>query len=121
MGLERQVNIWRGNSTPPTIYHIWVYDNSKLLLFDGTEWVVFIDDITIIENLNRIEQRLTELESNYNELGNKTVNSKPIKDNPVLHAGDLKTNVSGTFISNTDTIQKALENLDLLFDTQIIE
>lgn len=121
MALERQVNIWRGNSTPPTIHHIWIYQDSKLLLYNGIEWIVFIDDITIIDTLNRIEQRLSELEAATNELGNKTVNGKAIRDNPVLNGSDLKTNVSGTFIRTNDTISQTLSKIDVLLNTQIIE
>ena len=121
MGLERQVNIWRGNSTPPTIYHIWVYDNSKLLLFDGTEWVVFIDDVAIIDKLNGIEQRLTDLELAVDTLNNTTVNNKLIKDNPILDAGDLQTKSSGNFITGTSAISDTLVKIDVLLNTQIIE
>ena len=35
---NRQVNLWRGNQEPPTIYHIWIKDNNKLLLYDGNNW-----------------------------------------------------------------------------------
>jgi len=121
MALERQVNIWRGNSTPPTIYHIWIFEDSKLLLYNGTEWIVFIDDITLIDTLNKIEGRLTELEADLLELSNNTVNGKSIRDNPVLDGGDLTTKLSGTFIDGTVSIANTLLELDTLLTTQIIE
>ena len=42
---NKQVNLWRGDSTPPTIYHIWVNNNNQILLYseDTKEWKVFID------------------------------------------------------------------------------
>ena len=121
MALERQVNIWRGNSTPPTIHHIWIYQDSKLLLYNGTEWIVFIDDVAIIDKLNGIEQRLTDLELAVDTLNNTTVNNKLIKDNPILDAGDLRTKSSGNFITGTSAISDTLVKIDTLLNTQIIE
>ena len=42
--LNKQVNVWRGPSEPPTIYHVWIYDNRLLKLHNGTEWVTFLDN-----------------------------------------------------------------------------
>jgi hypothetical protein len=33
--LNKQVNVWRGSSEPPTIYHVWISDNQTLKLHDG--------------------------------------------------------------------------------------
>lgn len=110
---NKQVNLWRGDSTPPTLYHIWIKDNSKLLLYDGKQWVVFLDNRDIIDTINSIMDKLEELE-------NKTVNSKPIKDNPVLDGNDLLLEKDGTFIKATQTISDSLINIDTLLTTQII-
>ena len=118
---NKQVNIWRGTSAPPTIYHIWIKDNSKLLLFNGTEWITFVDDIAIIDTLNQIVEKQTLLENDVSLLKNKTVNSKKIVDNPVLTGKDLKTDQSGNFVLLTDTITQTLIKFDTMFSTQIIE
>lgn len=118
---NKQVNIWRGDAVPPTIYHIWIKDNSKLLLFNGTEWITFVDDIAIIDTLNQIVEKQTLLENDVSLLKNKTVNSKKIVDNPVLTGKDLKTDQSGNFVLLSDTITQTLIKFDTMFSTQIIE
>jgi hypothetical protein len=42
--LNKQVNVWRGPSEPPTIYHVWICDNRLLKLYNGEEWVTFLDN-----------------------------------------------------------------------------
>jgi hypothetical protein len=54
-------------------------------------------------------------------MNNSTVNGYNIKNNPVLKASDLKTNVSGTFVNINDTVSNALSKLDKLLDIEIIE
>lgn len=118
---NKQVNFWRGDTTPPTIYHIWIRDNSKMLLYDGSKWVVFLDNKEIIEAVNKFQKALDDMQSQINELGNKTVNRKPIKNNPVLDGSDILNTSNGNFISKNDTISNALIKLDHLLTTQIFE
>jgi hypothetical protein len=80
---NKQINIWRGDQTPPTIYHVWIKDNSKLLLYNGTEWVVFLDNKELIENVNNLLKA--------------TVNNKKIIDNPILDATDIDLKNSGNY------------------------
>ena len=115
---NRQVNIWRGDSEPPTIYHIWIESDLALKLYNGEEWVTFIDDTSLIEKINAILERVDELE---NFMDNATVNSYKVKDNPVLDATDLKTVSSGVFIQPNESIADSLLKLSKLLDTQIIE
>lgn len=75
---NRQVNLWRGSSEPPTKYHIWIKDN-KLLLYNGEKWMVFVDNF----------ESLSEIQKAIENLSNSTVNGKPIKDNPVLSSLDI--------------------------------
>lgn len=75
---NRQVNLWRGSSEPPTKYHIWIKDN-KLLLYDGEKWSVFVANF----------ESLSELQKAVENLSNSTVNGKPIKNNPVLSSLDI--------------------------------
>lgn len=38
---NRQVNVWRGTAEPPTIHHLWIRDESTVLIYDDEEnkWV----------------------------------------------------------------------------------
>ena len=38
MDINKNVSIWRGNSTPPTQYHLW-QKGDVLLHHNGLEWV----------------------------------------------------------------------------------
>lgn len=100
---NRQVNLWRGNQEPPTIYHIWIKDNNKLLLYDGNNWKTFLDNKDVI-----------------NKLLDSTINGKPIKDSPVLKGTDININADGSFINSNNTIAESTLRLDTLLTTQII-
>lgn len=115
---NRQVNVWRGSDPPPTIYHVWIWDDLALKLYDGTEWVTFIDDASIISQINAILNRITALEDFMN---NSTVNGYKIKTNPILDADDIKSAKSGVFITNNDNVSDALIKIDNLLDIEIIE
>lgn len=115
---NRQVNIWRGDQEPPTIYHIWIWKDLSLKLYNGTEWVTFIDDLSIVEQLNALLDRVASLED-FRE--NSTINGYKIERNPVLDADDLKTASSGTFIIADENISDSLAKLDKLLDIEIIE
>lgn len=107
-----QVNFWRGQNPPPTIYHIWIKDNNKLLVFDGTEWLVFMDNQAVIDLMQDILEK-------YESFLSVTINGKPIKDNPVLNANDIQTDLNGNFVSGT--IKNSISTLDTLLTTQFIE
>ena len=78
-----------------------------MLLYNGEEWVVFLDNRDILDKIN--------------EFLDSTVNGKPIKDNPVLDGTDINLGSDGTFISSNNTIAKNTLRLDTLLTTQIIE
>lgn len=118
---NKQVSIWRGTTVPPTIYHVWIKDDSKLMLYDGTEWKVFVDNIEITETLNKILNQLDELEKEVNKLGNNTVNGKPIKSNPVLNGTDLLLTKGGNYVEAKDTLSTSVLTIDNMLRTQIIE
>lgn len=118
---NKQVNLWRGDMTPPTIYHIWIKDNSKLLLYDGKKWVVFLDNKDVTDTINEILEQIEGLQTDIKNLGNKTVNNKPIKDNPVLNGNDLLIGQSGNYINASDKVSESTIKLDSLLTTQIIE
>lgn len=118
---NKQVNFWRGDMTPPTIYHIWIKDNSKMLLYDGEKWVVFLDNKEVIDILNKIQKMLDEMQNKINEIGDKTVNRKPIKTNPILDGTDILINALGNFVIPTETLAQTSLRLDSLLMTKIIE
>lgn len=118
---NRQVNFWRGDMTPPTIYHIWIKDNSKMLLYDGEEWVVFLDNKEIIGILNKIQKMLDNMQDKIDEIENKTVNRKPIRTNPVLDGTDILVNATGNYVIPTETLAQTALRLDNLLSTKIIE
>lgn len=118
---NKQVNFWRGDLTPPTIYHIWIKDNSKMLLYDGEKWVVFLDNKEIIDILNKIQDMLDNMQNQIDDIGNKTVNKKPIKTNPVLDGTDININSNGNFIVSTESVAQTAIKFDTLLTTQIIE
>ena len=118
---NKQVNFWRGDMTPPTIYHIWIKDNSKMLLYDGEKWVVFLDNKEIIDILDKVQQLLDEMRAKIDEIENKTVNKKPIKTNPVLDGTDILINATGNYVIPTETLAQTALRLDNLLTTKIIE
>lgn len=121
---NKQVNIWRGTDSPPTEYHVWIREGPtsvRLLLFNGVEWVVFLDDAATIAKVNELMQNVADLETSVEELGNKTINSKQISTNPVLGGEDLLVGQSGAYVSTSDSVTESILTLDSLFQTQIIE
>lgn len=118
---NKQVNFWRGDMTPPTIYHIWIKDNSKMLLYDGEKWVVFLDNKETIDILDKIQEMLDNMQAKIDEIENKTVNKKPIKTNPVLDGTDILVNATGNYVIPTETLAQTALRLDNLLSTKIIE
>ena len=118
---NRQVNFWRGDTIPPTIYHIWIKDNSKMLLYDGSQWVVFLDNKEVIEIVNKVQEKLDNMQKQINDLGDKTVNRKAIKNNPILDGTDLLIGWTGNFVNSQSTVAQTAKRFDDLLTTQIIE
>lgn len=118
---DKQVNLWRGTSVPPTIYHIWIYNDTQMKVYDGTQWVVFIDDAATIEKINQLIERVDALERDVSDLGSSTVNGKQISTNPVLDGRDLKIEQDGTYVDPVNSLSTSIIKLDTLLSTQIIE
>lgn len=120
---NKQVNIWRGIDPPPTIYHVWIYNDSQLRLYNEEKetWTIFIDDIVTIAKMNEVLSQLDIIEQDIGKLGNNTINGKAISTNPVLNGDDLKVNKAGNFFSNTDTLSTVVTKIDTLLNTQIID
>ena len=118
---DKQVNLWRGTSVPPTIYHIWIYNDTQMKVYDGTQWVVFIDDAATIEKINQLIERVDNLEQDLSDLSSSTVNGKQISTNPVLDGRDLKIEQDGTYVDPVNSLSTSIIKLDTLLSTQIIE
>lgn len=117
---NRQVNVWRGSGVPPTIYHIWLYNDTQLKIYDGNEWITILNDTTIVEKINELLDKVSELESEIDTLNTKKVNNKLISDNPILDATDIALTESGIFINENESSEESLLKLDQLLSTQII-
>ena len=37
--INKNISVWRGDSTPPTIYHLWIKGDNSQWLYEGEEWV----------------------------------------------------------------------------------
>lgn len=118
---NKQVNIWRGDNAPPTIYHVWIYNNEKILLFNGTEWVTFIDDLETTQKINELQNQVGIINNEISDLKSNTVNNKLIVDNPILDGTDLVLKESGSFTNENKTLTENINILDKLFETLIIE
>ena len=118
---NKQVNLWRGTSVPPTIYHIWIYNDTQMKVYDGTQWVVFIDDAATIEKINQLIERVDALEQDLSDLNSATVNGKEISTNPILDGRDLKIEQDGTYVDPVNSLSTSIIKLDTLLSTQIIE
>lgn len=69
---NRQINLWRGNQEPPTIYHIWIKDNNKLLLYDENNWKIFLDESAVAAIQETLKKKANLV------LGTVPVNELPI-------------------------------------------
>ena len=45
MNINKNISIWRGDSTPPTNYHFWIKSNGQQFTFNGEKWVNYVEDI----------------------------------------------------------------------------
>ena len=114
---NKQINIWRGQDTPPTLYHLWLYNESELKIYNGVEWITVIDSINIAERLIELSNKIDNLRD---DIESTTINGKLIKDNPILNSGDISNTINGTYI-NTGSITSNLQKIDKLLVTQILE
>ena len=48
MNINKNISIWRGDSTPPTNYHFWIKSNGQQFTFNGERWVNYVEDIPTV-------------------------------------------------------------------------
>lgn len=118
---NKQINVWRGTDPPPTIYHVWIYGTTKMLLYNGTEWVTFIDDYATIEKIDGLIKDISTTISRVNTLEENTVNDISIKDNPVLTGENIVSKSEGNYLTSEQLVKDALTIIDTLLTTQIIQ
>lgn len=111
---NKQVNLWRGDSTPPTIYHIWVNNNNQILLYseDTKEWKVFIDQDYTVTVINKLLDRIQKVEE-------FKVNGYAISSNPTIQDKDIPVSTTGQFLKSN--IADTLKEINNQLLTQIIE
>lgn len=110
---NKQVNIWRGTDSPPTLYHIWFKDESQLLRYDEVlkEWVVFLDSKQIIQIIRDFMDIVETI----------TINGYSITDSPVLDSSDLALNQDGHYVKKENNLQQTTLKLDSLLTTKVYE
>lgn len=108
---NKQVNIWRGNDTPPTLYHIWFKDESQLLRYDDKlkDWVIFLDGGQVVELIKNFMDSLESL----------SINGYSITESPVLDGSDLLLGQDGHYIKKENNLQQATLKLDSLLTTKV--
>ena len=111
---NKQINIWRGSSPPPTIYHIWINNKDQILKYNevSSQWEVILDEPKIIQDITQILEYIDKVDA-------YTINGKKISTNPVLNSSDINLKNNGTFI--TTDVETSLHTLDQMLDTKIIE
>ena len=118
---NKQVNIWRGTDTPPTIYHVWLYNDSELRIYNGEIWETFINDKATLDKITDLFNEIENIKSEIAIFLNSTIKGKLISSNPILTGNDLLLNRSGTYLEQTQSLSSSLISLDTLLSTQIIE
>lgn len=108
---NKQVNLWRGNEEPPTLYHIWFKDEQLLLRYDEEvkDWVVFLDSGHIVDIITEF----------LNTIDSMSINGHPLSDSPVLDGSDLLVGQNGHYVKQDDTLQEATLKLDSLLTTKV--
>lgn len=111
---NKQVNLWRGPDPPPTLYHIWLKDENKLLRYDEElgDWVVFLDSGNIVKMISEFMESLDNILTS-------SINGYPIRDNPVLEAKDLLIGIDGNYFKKTNNIREVAKTFDTLMTTKV--
>ena len=49
--MNKNISVWRGNSTPPTIHHVWIKEDNCIYLHNGTDWKksINLDELKIVQ------------------------------------------------------------------------
>jgi hypothetical protein len=104
---NKQVSIWRGPDTPPTLYHIWLKDENQLLRYDEDQgqWIVFLDSKEIANIIDDFFEKLGETLT-------MTINGHPVKESPVLTAEDFLIGFDGNYLKSENTVKGALQIMD---------
>lgn len=61
--INKNISIWRGDTTPPTEYHLWVNEQGNLLIKrNDQDWVQLAspEDKPILDNLQELVESIKE-------------------------------------------------------------
>ena len=108
---NKQVSIWRGSSEPPTLYHLWLRNETELLRYDDqqSKWIVFLDSANLDQKITQFLEMLSAV----------TVNGYHIMDSPELDGEDIRIKFEGNYLKDNQTIDEALATLDALMTTKV--
>ena len=118
---NKQVNLWRGDEVPPTIYHVWIYKNVEIRLYNGEEWITFVNSFELTQEVLKLQNDVNLLNKDVEVLNKAKVNNKLIKDNPILSGIDLLLTKNGNIINSSDNLTDSIVKIDSVLKTLIIE
>lgn len=78
--MNKNISIWRGSDTPPTLHHIWVKEDGSILNYNNGEWTSILDSEFQTKIEDYISKNLDNHSFNYFNLINKP---------SVYHLGDF--------------------------------
>ena len=58
--MNKNISLWRGNDSPPTIYHLWFKSDGKLYAYLNQQWQQITSDNEIDFDLEEINQHIDE-------------------------------------------------------------
>lgn len=115
---NKAIGLWRGSDPPINVFHLWIKNESQLLIYNGTEWVVLLDDTDLISKLDELFKKVEVIQAKVDVLDAATVNSKPIKSNPVLNGNDIKLGSDTILTEQNDNINQGIDKLIECFKTK---
>ena len=68
--MNKNISVWRGHSTPPTNYHLWVNDNKEVKIFIDGQW----QSLTSAD-LSKIEKTLNDVKNEQKEINDELQNT----------------------------------------------
>ena len=61
MNLNKNISIWRGDSTPPTNYHFWIKSDGNVFINSGTEFKDYKDLSGINNDIQDINEDIQDI------------------------------------------------------------
>lgn len=78
MNLNKNISIWRGDSTPPTNYHFWIKSDGNVFINSGTEFEDYKDLSGINDDIQDINEDIQDINNVlYNQYTKVTITATP--------------------------------------------